>query len=80
MPTSNTALESALRAARQPHHTDADVNAVLAVFGDTATSAEAARELLSVAEEIRRDGKAPAFGEFGARITLRDLARQRRGK
>lgn len=78
MPTSNTALESALNAARQPHHTDDDIRAVLAIFGDTpSVSADAAGELLSVAEEIRRDGKPPVFGEFGARITMRDLARQR---
>jgi hypothetical protein len=82
MPRSNTTLDEVLREARQPHHTDADVAAVVAVFGDhncdRALYVGGASTMLDVAEEFRAEGTPPTFGEFVARISERAVGHRRR--
>lgn len=81
MPQTNTSpLERALRAARTPRHTDADVDAVLAAFGEytEAPPDGGASTLLDVARELTLDGAEPTFGAIGARLSER-AAGYRRG-
>lgn len=78
MPQANTSpLARALRDARRPHHTDADVDAVLRAFaGHTAPPPDGgASTLLDVSAELRGEGTQPTLGALGARITERAVAR-----
>lgn len=81
MPHPNTSpFACALRAARAPRHTDGDVDAVLAAFGEHTAppSASGALTLLDVARELTRDGEAPTLGAIGARLSERAVGYRRR--
>jgi hypothetical protein len=75
-------LARALRAARQPQHTDDDIAAVLAALDgpevEQALSPGGASTMLDVAEELRTEGTTPTFGAFGARISERAVGYRRR--